>query len=399
MKIDLASTGRGKSDGNGAAAKIAAAESNRLQFEVLSDDHAIWRLASEWTDGSDRVSACYYNQSLVWAQRAWSCISRREHYQLCVVVGRLAGKVVLIWPLVICKRFAWRQAECLGVGYEYRDILVEKSPATEQWVSSVFEFAKSTLELDLIWCPAVRRDATMYCYLVDQNEPVSTAYPTTFVQCDHFTNWSEYHKILSAKYRREQRRCHRRLSEQGNVQFQVAKTAIEIEHDLTWLFAHKHEWSKRTNTKVIWLQSRHHEEFLKSIAKDALATNELFLCTLRVDGKIIAANFGLIYANRMEMLIMSYDRAWKSYGPGTMLFEWALRSAFDQKLILVDFRFGQETFKKSYKTSEVSVSNFLMPCSRWGMVYTTWYSSKIRKQVKRFYQSLPIGLQRVLGQA
>jgi len=75
--------------------------SPQVQLDVIRDSAGLAALRSEWgalwkCSAKDNYELSH---SVVW--HAWNIVAKPQGHQLCIVIGRSAGRVVLIWPAIV----------------------------------------------------------------------------------------------------------------------------------------------------------------------------------------------------------------------------------------------------------------------------------------------------------
>ncbi len=365
------------------------ASNQGLRIEILDGKNVLDTLKPAWTELCGRAAAHDCSQTFYWAVHAWAYAARRGGCRLRILVGRDRGRLVLVWPLVVRGHGPWRLADCLGSTSEYRDVLVEQNPASHEWIDAAWRVISAQLGVDLVRCVSIRADAAVSSLLKEHAAAAVWRSPTLFIPIERWPNWQIASQGMTAKSRRELRRCRRRLSDCGQVTIQVLDHQEEVERALAWLFAHKRAWARRKGVRIDWLPSEAYQTFLTGVAKDALRAGHLLFGVLKLDGKILAGLLSFVAGSRMELYMMSYDREWGSYGPGRMLLNEMINLAFERRLRAVDFRSGLESFKRDFMTDKTQMNNYMVSCSRWGACYTAWLRSPLRAAIKSGYQALP----------
>lgn len=360
-----------------------------IRFEIIDGHDALADLAPEWNELCARASVRNCSQTFYWAKHGWSYCASQRDCRLRVIVGRQDSQVVLILPFVVRKRFIWRQADWLGVGYEYRDIVVETAFQRASWVAAAWDVAKTELDVDLLWCPSMRAESPLMEVLLQETGVVVARFTTRYVPNYQWPSWETYRRDLSPKFSREQGRHMRRLGERGKVTFEILVSASEVEQTLHWMLAQKRGWFRREGMDRHWQTSDSYERFIAAVARDALASGELVLAVLRLSGRNLAALIGFLRGPHLELFLTTYDRGWKSYGPGLLVLEETIRWAFKKRLSTVDFRTGNEPYKRHFMTNEELVSSLLVPCTESGARYISWYGSAPRRLVRNVFHRLP----------
>lgn len=367
-----------------------------LQIEIVRGDEALDVLKSEWMELSTRAREHFCSQTFYWASHAWKHAVARGDCRLSILTGRDQGRLVLVWPFVLRRHLAWQEAEWLGATYEYRDVLVERSPVAGRWIDEAWGFLKTELGADLVSCPSIRPDAAVFPLLNKEASAVRRHWPILFIAADRWPDWDSYRQSLRAKFRRDQQRRRRRLAERGRVALEIAESGEQVDRLMGWLFAQKRAWALRHRLYLPWLESGAYEDFLHAAARDALGSDELWLGALKVNDQILAVQLAFVCRSRMELYMITYDRAWRSYGPGRLMLEEAVKWAFDNKISVVDFRTGLEPFKYGFANDETWRTDHLVPCGRWGACYVAWRRSVVRGVIARMHAALPAGVRRVL---
>lgn len=365
-----------------------------MQIEIVDDGSGLDDLASEWADLRRRSVDNHYGPSIDAARDAWRYLAGQGAFRLRIVVGRHSGRMVLAWPLLIHRRLAWRQATWLGVRNEYRDVLVEQAPQRPEWIEAAWHVVKSRLGVDLVSCPCVRDDAAAFTILDREASAAVRRDTTLFLPVGQWPDWEGYFPTLSRKFRRDQERRERRLAERGDVVFEFVDDAAGIDRSLRWMFARKKAWARRMHLRENYSDDYRH--YLNAVSRHALSSGTLLFGILRLNDDILAAVLGLARSSHMTMVLTSYDRAWMSFGPGRLLIERMLRWAFERKLTVVDFGIGTETYKYTLTAHEAPLSSYLVPCTRWGAAYVTWYRSPLRDLLKGAYRRMPVRIQRAV---
>lgn len=368
-----------------------------IRFEIVDGQQALSALAPEWNELCARASARNCSQTFYWAQHAWSYLaSQGDRWRLRLIVGRHDGRVVLIMPFAVRGRFIWRQADWLGVGLEYRDVLVESGSQRASWVAAAWEFAKETLDVDLIWIPSVRAETPLMEVLRHEAGVAERRFPTRHLLMDQWPSWEAYFRDLRSRYRHDQRRHRRRLEERGKVSFEILVSASEVEETVHWMLAQKRDWLRRRGMSRDWQVSDGYERFVTALARDALASGELVVALIRLSGQILGAEISFLRGPHLELYLTAYDRDWKSFGPGLLVLDELIKWAFEKELSTIDFRTGDEPYKRHYLTKMELASSFLVPCTKSGARYASWHGGAPRRLVKSVFQRLPTAYQLAL---
>lgn len=143
------------------------------------------------------------------------------------------------------------------------------------------------------------------------------------------TNWKDYVDGLHSKLKGNINR-RRRLAEKGGpVEFEVVRETESLESLLTDLFEVEfHSWKGAEGTAIKCSQDT--ESFYRGIARWALASDRLYLFTLRFSGSVVAFAFCVAAGKSVFLLKSGYDEAAARFSPGIQLRYEMLRYLFEQ---------------------------------------------------------------------
>ena len=191
-----------------------------LVFGVVADEQEFRSLEPEWRDLFERVRRRNHHQSFGWTWRIWKHIARGRRQKLFVVVGRCAGRVVLIWPLVRFRKLSWRTAEWIGGEHSYyNDVLVEDAPEAAEWLAAAWRHV--TKRVDFMWLCHMRDDAALVPCLQRAAGVVSHVEAAPYIAWSDWPDWEAYWRARSKNLRKDLGRRRRRLEEQGEIGFNV----------------------------------------------------------------------------------------------------------------------------------------------------------------------------------
>jgi hypothetical protein len=162
--------------------------------------------------------------------------------------------------------------------------------------------------------------------------------------------WDAYYESISGHLRRNLRRRRRQLEEQGKVEV-ICLTGGESP---TRLSEHLREgfrieamaWKESAGTAI--RQNEGWADFYEAWARAAAERGWLRLYFLKLNDQPIAFYYTLVYERKLYYLKLGYDPAYARYSPGILLHQEILASAFDEKLIELDFLGPTMTWKEDW---------------------------------------------------
>ncbi|MHC4973922.1 MAG: GNAT family N-acetyltransferase [Planctomycetota bacterium] len=365
---------------------------SELSFETITDDHGLQALEPEWRDLFGRLPGRRYFQSFGHTLRSWEHIARPRGQKLCVVVGRRAGKAVLILPLARHKNGLARMAEWIGGEHShYQDVLVEDRPEAGAWIDAAWRHVTKTQGVDIMWLNHMN-DSSALRPLIHEVQGVGTfVEEAPYIEWSDFSDWPAYYQERSRSLKKELRRRRRRLEEKGKVEFRLLTAREDVVSTLDWMLDHKTGWMERKGLRMQQggFDTNETQAFHKAFIADACDEGIVHLATLTVDGKIIAADLTLLYEGTLVDYLGAYDHAWDYFAPGKLLQEDLLKWS-RERCEIYDFMPYGESYKYLWAPKDAKTTTYLIPCSAWGRIMVAWRRSPASKPV-RYLKRLRLG--------
>jgi len=175
---------------------------------------------------------------------------------------------------------------------------------------------------------------------------------------------------LDSHFRANLRRRRKRLQEKGNVELQKVTGGPELERHLEEaLRVEQAGWKWLSGTAIAEDPST--RGFYCELARRAALENELALWLLRLDGKVIAFQYGLVSGDAYYLPKTSYDESLRECSPGQLLTEDVLRSCSEQGLREFDFLGPSMSWKLEW-TDALRAHQWLFVFGRGGLAKLAW---------------------------
>ena len=163
-------------------------------------------------------------------------------------------------------------------------------------------------------------------------------------------DYEAYEKTLAQRRRSELRRRRRRLSERGELTFEIADGKAGLDALLAEGFAVEGSgWKTEEGTAI--LSRPDTEAFYRYVAQWAAPRGSLRLAFLRLDGKPIAFHFTIEEGGSAYQLKGGYEPAFREFAPGQLLVQDMIRWAFARGLRTYEFLGADEAFKLDWTAS------------------------------------------------
>jgi CelD/BcsL family acetyltransferase involved in cellulose biosynthesis len=142
--------------------------------------------------------------------------------------------------------------------------------------------------------------------------------------------------VLSSKFKANLRRRRRRLEERGAVSVDRVTGGEELQARLEESYAlERSGWKGRKGSAAA--QSSRTHGFYTELAHRAASDGSLSLFFLMLDGRAIAAQYGLTRDGAYSLLMTTYDEDFKEYSPSHLLLEEVLKRCIARGLTEFDF--------------------------------------------------------------
>jgi CelD/BcsL family acetyltransferase involved in cellulose biosynthesis len=165
----------------------------------------------------------------------------------------------------------------------------------------------------------------------------------------------------SSKSRRRLREKYRSLERQGPVEIRFAELAADRRAIADWLIGQKDAQLSADGVSNAYAQPAF-RAFVRAVAGGGVASDQLKLAALEVDGTPAAVCMGLTHGNRFYYVTAAYDAAqYGRYSPGQILLARVMERAVADGLDWFDFTIGDEGYKADWCDVTMDMSNGFVP--------------------------------------
>ena len=166
---------------------------------------------------------------------------------------------------------------------------------------------------------------------------------------------------------RNLRRLSRRLGELGTLKFEIAETPEQYDVTVEALVQHKRRRSLETRGYDS-LDRPGFRSYLSKARDFLYPSGPVCAFALKLDDRVIAAQFDCIAGSRLNGLICSFDAEWHTYSPGRLLLERKIEWCFNNRIVVFDFGIGDEAYKNCYCDTEILLRDTTIPSTAKGLV-------------------------------
>ena len=311
-------------------------------FTSIKDAAEVWQEA-------ESKGVCYVFQSFNWVSAWLETIGRSngvKPYIVRVVDG--TGCTAMLLPLGIHRRFGCGVLSFLGCSLtDYNAPILEPSIAgridAAGFAALWEEILRRLPPADIISLRRMPR-------LIDDHDNPFFRLPGARHAMDSFSislrgTFEDFRRDQRTKLWSDSRRQRRRLAKIGTVSFHVAATRDETASFTAEMMRQKTRWYRETGHRSIF-DVPAYCAFVTQMTTDSGRSGLCHVSALRVNAKIVATHWGMLYRNRFYYLMPAYEGGvWRKYSAGRLLLEHLVEQSFANRVKEFDFTIGDEPYK------------------------------------------------------
>jgi CelD/BcsL family acetyltransferase involved in cellulose biosynthesis len=304
-------------------------------------------LRQHWDDLCRKSPARLLFSSPYWAEVWWKHFG--EGYTLYLGAVSEQGNIIGIAPLRLKEgtlHFIGSDNVC-----DFLDFIVEAG-REDTFFNTLRQHLEQTQYNRLALSPLLP-NSTAFRWLSglaqEGRTQVSRAEDDVTVALDLPPDLPSYLSLLSGKQRHELLRKERRLTEEGEVSYEVKQTASEADIEIFLdFFRESREDKNRFLTPEM-------EYFFRDIIGSAAAAHTLRLGMLKLNQVYIAATLCFDYRNELYLYNSGYNPAYRSISAGLLSKYYSIRDGIEKHKKRYDFLRGSEKYKYHLGGSETQL--------------------------------------------
>lgn len=371
-----------------------SAAGNALEYRIYDSFEKARCLRSEWNELATRTGdlLCSYDWCEIW----WRHFGRWRRLEIHTL--RDGPRLLAVLPLfheTIRPGGVWlRTVRVLGCDYTIGTVGLAIEPAcARQFTHMVLAELDRRGAWDILQIAPLRS----YC---DTVEPIATACADAAnvqaVILGRQDNWctlfhlpgtfDEFLASLPKKVRSEIHRRERRLHERYRVEVEVATKPEQVAPALEALIRlHQKRWMDKGHPGQ--LRDRAVQQFHRDLAQRLVATGQLVLMTLKLDGQIVSVSYGYRFGTRIHGLFVGhcYDLRWLQYGLGRIMYCHLIRYAIAQGSSVVESGRGVFQHKLQLGGHLYGERSLVVARRGWGTRLRFWLALRMAYPVHVLY--------------
>ena len=347
---------------------------------VAEGDDAIERAAAEWRAIEDAGGVASPFQSLAVARAAGAAhLANGETPRIVTVRER--GRPLVIFPTVVGQFVGIPTIRFLGDPFiQYGDAIAAPgatpahlqaawTAATDESIASVAIFRR--VRADAVLSPMLTRNAATIAE--DQAPLVDLQKAPT----------------LSSHHTRELRRLRRRISEQGELRFEILQgmAANEVLHET---FAFKRDWLIQRGLPSVVFGNPRWENVVFALAGAQCGPTEMMIARLAIDNVTVATEIGFVDRQTWFAYIGALAPGFAKLGPGHILMDELITWCRHSGLKIYDLLPPFQPYKLALTTRAVPLCDYAIALGLAG--YPAILAARLIPSAKKLVAKAPLSL-------
>ncbi|MGD9783303.1 MAG: GNAT family N-acetyltransferase [Hyphomicrobiaceae bacterium] len=376
---------------NASPSLLSATPPNVVYAEIGTPD-ALERIGCEW----DELFARAGQPPQVFQTHAW-CRHWCRHFltskggaptgkiQLFIVTARRAGRLVLVWPLVIERSLG---VSCLtGLGHpvtQYADAVIDSAePDAAAILSGALQHAIRRSGADLVHLRKVRADAAIHTLISESRATATAREVAPFVDLKSASDFATFEKRYPSKARKNRKRQMRRLEERGVVALEQVlggERAAELASTAVLL---KRAWLKSKGRVSPALRDPRFEAFFADVAREGVPSTGCVVTVLTTSGEPAAIEIAFECKGHRAVHVIVYAMKFMQHSPGQLLIEHSLARCYERGISTYDLLAPSDGYKSDWAGENVvAVNDWALGITARGRLYAEGYLARLRPALK-----------------
>ncbi len=364
--------------------KAQAMSTRNVDVDIVDGADAVTKCAADWQSIEAAGSPSTPFQSLSVAEAvAAAHIRRGEHPRLVVV--RQFGRPVLIFPTVIASWLGLPVIRFLGDPLIQYGDMVATSDARHEHYAAAWDAAMDPKLASVALFRKVRADAKAAPFLA------KVANVTKIQEAPFIDLYRP--SALNARDKRELMRLRRRLSDRGDVQFELASGPIARDL-LQGTLEIKRAWLREHTMLSAVIGDPDWERTLFELCDRDCGGAKLMIARLTVGGSMAATEVGFMDDRCWFAFLGAYSPEFSRAGPGQVLTADIVAHCRKERLSTYDLMPPSESYKRALANRFIPVTDYALALTSVGRLATI--AARLVPEAKMLFESMPAGLRRVV---
>lgn len=373
-----------------------------IKFDLVSDLAAFETLEPEWDalfDASGRPTQVFqtFAWNWHWCRHYLGQPASHPACTLAIVTGRISGKLVLVWPLVLERIAGLRQLNWMGDPVsQYGDVLAAPEADDDAVLLAAWSFARSATRADVAHLRKVRANSIAARALNRLGAKIVATEQAPYLDLTSISEANTCQQLLVSKGRRNRRRHERRLADLGHITVfsptggeeadRLAQCAIDMKRQS---LAGKGQISRA-------FADDRFKSFFADVAAGHIRPVPCRVAALQSNGQVAAIQIALDCKGHRFLHVTVYAREFEKFGAGALLLDREVQKCLEDGFTAFDLLAPLHPYKMEFAGSTVAVHDYTVAASLRGYLYSSLVLSG-RQRAKKIIERMPASLRRYLA--
>ena len=369
------------------------------EFTLISSRAEFDALETDWVDLFDRAGSganVFQNFHWLWHWCNHFLVEDDKH-TLAIVTGRWAGKLVLVWPLVVHQSGGLKRLSWMGQPVsQYGDILIDRDICTEGDLEKSWDFLSQNIPADLVHLRKVRADAAVADLLRAICKTPIVQQSAPYLDLSNSHSFDDYQQRYAGKARKNRRRLRRRVEERATLKVTAHHKGESRSEYASQAVLLKRNWLEARGLLSAAIQDERTRHFFVDAASSERHPTGCRTTALTIDEQTAAIEVSFVSKGHCAVHIIVYGMDYEKAGTGVLLMEDSIKNAIDTGVNTFDLMAPGDSYKLDWADGTINVEDWQAALSARGHAYQHLRINKLPQAAKKTVQALPLSLRQLL---
>lgn len=368
---------------------------DNLQISCVTSLEGFEALHKEWDDLFERTAEPQQVFQRHIFLRHWARHYLDPKTQLCILIGRIDGRLVTLWPLVRRRKLGFDVLGFMGAPVtQFGDVLVEAGENRHALLEAGWN-AVASLGADLFEARRVRADAALCGSVIPSGASLPGDVQAPFASLSRRVTADGPGIAYSARERSNYRRRLRRLREHGDITFTEPEPGSTAATAAAAAITIKKNWLLEKAILSPTVMDSRFQAFFEDLAGDPGAG--LCASTIACDGRPIGVDLSFDCKGHTFGHVLATDPGYDREGLGRLLIHRTFAAAADRGSRVFDLLAPADGYKMQHADGLVAVSDYAFAFSWRGWLLRELVMARLQPAAKVLAKRLPSALVRRLA--
>lgn len=368
---------------------------DNLQISCVTSLEGFEALHKEWDDLFERTAEPQQVFQRHIFLRHWARHYLDPKTQLCILIGRIDGRLVTLWPLVRRRKLGFDVLGFMGAPVtQFGDVLVEAGENRHALLEAGWN-AVASLGADLFEARRVRADAALCGSVIPSGASLPGDVQAPFASLSRRVTADGPGIAYSARECSNYRRRLRRLREHGDITFTEPEPGSTAATAAAAAITIKKNWLLENAILSPTVMDSRFQAFFEDLAGDPGAG--LCASTIACDGRPIGVDLSFDCKGHTFGHVLATDPGYDREGLGRLLIHRTFAAAADRGSRVFDLLAPADGYKMQHADGLVAVSDYAFAFSWRGWLLRELVMARLQPAAKVLAKRLPSALVRRLA--